>query len=85
MEIFYTPNFRRCYKKLSSEIKDLAESKEAIFRSNPFDRKLGTHKLQGRLKDFWAFSINSKYRIIFEFIEKQNVVFHSVGDHVIYE
>jgi len=49
MRIYYSSKFEREYKKLSKEIKKLAEEKETIFRNNPFDLKLDTHKLRGRL------------------------------------
>lgn len=85
MQIYYSSKFAREYKKLSRHIKDLAEEKEIIFRGDPFDSRLDTHKLSGRLKEYWAFSIDQKYRIIFEFSKNDIVWFHSVGDHSIYQ
>ena len=85
MRIYYSSKFEREYRKLPKEIKALAEEKENIFRKNPFDSRLDTHKLHGRLKEYWAFSIVDKYRIIFEFAEKDIIWFHSVGDHSIYQ
>jgi len=86
MEIIYTSKFAREYKKLPSNIKDIAEGQEFLFRKDPFDPKLKTHKLKGRLSGFSSFSIGYKYRIIFEFAKDKNTVyFHSVGDHDIYE
>ena len=85
MRIYYSSKFEREYIKLSKEIKELAEEKEIIFKKNPFDSRLNTHKLHGRLKEYWAFSIDSQYRIIFEFVKKDKVWFHSIGDHSIYQ
>ena len=85
MKIIYTSKFFKEYKKLPKEIKTLAENKEKTFRGNPFNSILGTHKLHGRLRDFWSFSIGYKYRIIFEFGDKNIIYFHSVGDHDIYQ
>jgi len=85
MRIYYSSKFEREYKKLSKEIKKLAEEKEAIFRENPFDQQLNTHKLHGHFKEYWVFSINDKYRIIFNFAKKDMVWFHSVGDHSVYQ
>lgn len=84
MKILATSKFGREYRKLSDELKKAAEQAEKIFRLNPFDPRLDTHKLGGKLKEFWSFSISHKYRIIFEFGEDQTVYFHSVGDHSIY-
>ena len=84
MKIVYASKFAREYRKLPKEIKILAESKEKIFRKNPFDPILETHKLHGRFKDFWSFSIDLKYRIVFEFGENKIVYFYSIGDHRVY-
>lgn len=85
MRIIYSPGFYRVYKKLPNEVKILAESKEKIFRKNPFTLSLKAHKLHGQFKEFWAFSVNSKYRVIFQFINKDSkVYFHTIGDHSIY-
>ncbi len=84
MKIYYSNKFAREYKKLSPSVKKIAQEKEKLFRKNPFNPALETHKLKGSLKGFWSFSINNKYRIIFEFINKEIIWFHSVGDHSIY-
>ncbi|OHA89762.1 MAG: hypothetical protein A3C70_00690 [Candidatus Zambryskibacteria bacterium RIFCSPHIGHO2_02_FULL_43_14] len=84
MKILYLPKFRRIYKRIPENIKDLAERKEKIFRNNPLDHSLKTHKLHGELGNFWAFSINYQYRIIFDFADKDTVRFYSIGKHDIY-
>jgi len=85
MKILYSSKFAREYKKLPSDVKKIAEKKEAIFRKNPFDYRLKTHKLKGCLFGFFSFSINQKYRIIFEIIDNKTIWFHSIGDHSIYK
>lgn len=85
MKIYYSSKFTKEYQKLPLKIKENAEKKERIFRNNPFDEKLRTHKLKGSLKGFLSFSINRKHRIIFEFIDHDTVWFHSVGNHSIYK
>ncbi|PIV46067.1 type II toxin-antitoxin system mRNA interferase toxin, RelE/StbE family [bacterium (Candidatus Moisslbacteria) CG12_big_fil_rev_8_21_14_0_65_36_11] len=85
MRIYYSSKFEREYKKLPLKIKRKAEKQEKIFRKNPFDPRLKTHKLSGALKDFWSFLVDQKYRIIFEFANEKTIWFHSVGDHSIYQ
>jgi len=86
MNIIYSPKFAREYKKLPNDVKRIAEKQEGIFRNNPFDAGLKTHKLKGRLQGFLSFSIGYSYRIIFEFSrDRRTVYFHSVGNHDIYE
>jgi mRNA-degrading endonuclease YafQ of YafQ-DinJ toxin-antitoxin module len=85
MKIIYTSKFAREYKKLPEEIQSAAEEKEKIFRKNPFDPVLNTHKLRGRFEEFWSFSVDFKHRIVFEFGNNNNVYFHSIGDHSVYK
>ena len=85
MEIEYSPQFHRAYKKLPLHIKKLAEKQEKIFRANPLDSRLRTHKLLGRLRDYRAFWIDNKHRIIFSFEGANKYRFHTVGDHSIYK
>lgn len=85
MEIIYSPQFARAYRKLPGDVKVLAEQRVALFRENPFNPALDTHKLHGHLREFWSFSVGRRYRIIFEFGHKNAVCFHTVGSHDIYE
>ncbi|MFA6536575.1 MAG: hypothetical protein WC250_03120 [Candidatus Paceibacterota bacterium] len=55
-----------------------------MFRIDPFDVRLKTHKLHGDLSDFYAFRIDYRNRVIFAFVDKKIVEFYSVGDHDIY-
>jgi mRNA-degrading endonuclease YafQ of YafQ-DinJ toxin-antitoxin module len=84
MKIYYLKKFAREYKKLSIAIKNETEKKEKIFRQDPFDSRLKTHRLHGRLKDFYAFRVDTKIRLIFEINTNGDVNFHSIGNHDIY-
>ncbi len=85
MKIYYSSKFAKEYKRLPKTVKIAAERKEAIFRKDLFDPQLKTHKLTGKLKEYYSFSIDYQYRIIFELIKKDIVWFHSVGTHEIYK
>ncbi|MEW6102936.1 MAG: type II toxin-antitoxin system mRNA interferase toxin, RelE/StbE family [bacterium] len=67
-EIKVSPLFEKHYKKLPNQIKEKAKEKEKIFRENPFDPRLNTHKLSGKNKGCWAFWITHFYRIKFIFL-----------------
>lgn len=84
-KIYYSSKFAKEYKRLSTKAKLAAEKKEIIFRKNPFDPRLKTHKLAGKLKSYYSFSIDYQIRIIFEFAGKDTVWFLSVGTHEIYK
>mgnify|MGYP001572374193 CR=1 FL=1 len=83
MNIDYSPNFKRQYKKLPLVTRDLAKKKIKMFITDPFDSALKTHKLHGILDGYWAFSVDARYRIVFGFIAN-TARFHRIGDHTIY-
>lgn len=85
VRIEYSPVFVKRYRRLSQELQRASEEKEALFRENPFDPRLKTHKLGGEWEGYWAFSIDYHYRIIFAFLENDAVRFHLVGTHDIYK
>ncbi len=85
MQIIYSPQFIKDYNRLEIQTKRKAEKKEIIFKKNPFDARLKTHKLSGRLRDTWSFSIDYNYRIIFEFQSEKTIIFHAIGGHSIYK
>ncbi len=82
--IYYSSYFEKAFKALPSKIKEQAIEKEKIFREDCFDKRLKTHKLKGKLKNYWSFSINYSCRILFEFGEKDEASFIDVGTHSIY-
>ncbi|MDO8429695.1 MAG: hypothetical protein Q7S88_03635 [Candidatus Daviesbacteria bacterium] len=58
---------------------------EELFKKDLFLKELKTHKFGGNLQGLWAFSINYKDRIVFEFMGKGKVLFHKIGSHDIYK
>ena len=67
-------------------VKQAFLKREGLFLINPFHPFLETHKLHGKYKDHWAFTITGQYRILFKFIKKENIIgFINVGTHEIYK
>ncbi|OGK21464.1 hypothetical protein A3C23_05015 [Candidatus Roizmanbacteria bacterium RIFCSPHIGHO2_02_FULL_37_13b] len=83
-EIYYSSEFKKSVKKYS-DLKKIIIQRINIFKNNPFDSRLKTHKLTGKLKDCWSFSINFQLRILFEFISDTKVGFIDIGSHDIYK
>ena len=53
-----------------------------LLESNPFHPSLRLHKLKGRLKQLHSVSINIAYRIILEFILKDDMIIPiDIGSH----
>ena len=77
-------HFLRALKKLPVQVKLLAATRELIFRKDCFDSRLETHKLGGKYKEHWAFSIDYHYRIMFRFLSDTEVLFEDTDNHKIY-
>ncbi len=85
IRILLSPNFLKRSRKIPVEIKRKAIEKEIVFRLNQFDPVLKTHKLTGKLKEYWSFSVNYEYRIVFRFISDREILFVDIGTHGIYK
>lgn len=81
INVEYSKKFLRSIKKLSKDLQGKALECEELFRRNIFDPRLHTHKLHGKDKDLWAYSINNKYRIKFLFFENDTVLYIDIGTH----
>ena len=84
MEVYYSPSFARACRKLSFELQESLAQKLVIFKEDPFDLRLKTHKLQGALKAYYAFSVNQKYRVVFSFKDNHAVFLAAIGHHDVY-
>jgi mRNA-degrading endonuclease YafQ of YafQ-DinJ toxin-antitoxin module len=52
-----------------------------LFSKTPFDRRLRTHKLSGKLEDLWAFSVIYDCRVIFKFLNGDEILLIDIGGH----
>ena len=84
IKISFDNSFKRAFKKriksnrtLEKKFRDKLEQ----FQKNPFEPSLKTHKLSGKLKDLWSFTIEYDIRIIFYFTDNNDAVFIDIGSH----
>jgi addiction module RelE/StbE family toxin len=85
MEISYKPSFVRQFNKLEKELQEEILEKLEIFKNKKNHKNLKVHKLNGKLKDFYSFSVNYAYRIVFMYESKQKATLLAVGDHEVYK
>lgn len=85
MQVSYKPSFVRALKKLPPSLRQEVLEVIAVFRQDPFDPSLKTHKLQGKLRGRWSFSVNYRYRIVFRFEGSDHVHLLVIGDHDVYQ
>ena len=83
--IYYTNTFVKHFQKLPTLIQKQATKKEQLFRLNITSPSLKNHKLTGQLKDYYAFSINREYRILWALEKDGSATFIDVGTHSIYK
>ena len=84
MEVSFSSSFKRAFKKRIKGNVDLEARfwhKLEQFTIDPFDTSLKTHKLSGKLKDLWSFSIDYDERVLFYFAEDAKAVFVDIGSH----
>ncbi len=78
-----TKSARRLPADLHERARDLLDALNAIHRIDdlkvPPSNRL--HKLRGNLKDFWSVSINSQWRIIFKWDDKNAIDVEIVDYH----
>ena len=86
MLVSFSDPFKKAYrKKIGKGSRMEITFKEAlgIFIGNPFDERLKTHKLSGKLKDLWSFSVTYNIRVVFYFTHEkpEKAIFVNIGNH----
>lgn len=84
MDVSFSSSFKRAFKKRIKGNPDLEArfwQKLEEFVIDPFTPSLRTHKLSGKLKDLWSFSIDYDERVLFYFTEEETAVFIDIGSH----
>ncbi len=84
LEVSFSSPFKRAFKKRikgNAELEARFWQKLAQFTANPFDPSLKTHKLSGKLKDLWSFSVGYDERVLFYFTDEEKAVFVDIGGH----
>ena len=85
LKVHSTSEFEKSFRKLLPRIQNLALKKDKWFRQNAFDTRLHTHKLRGELSGYWSYYINRRYRILFRFLNDNEVIYYDIGTHEIYK
>lgn len=85
MKIVYSRHFKKKLSKLNNKERVETIEKVNIFIQDPFTPSLKTHKLTGKLADYWLFSITFHNRIMFRFAGKETVEFIDLETHDIYK
>ena len=85
IEVNYKPSFIKKFDALEKDLQNEILEKIELFKDNKNHEQLKVHRLHGQLKDKYSFSVNYKFRIVFSYISKKEIVLLTVGDHEIYK
>ena len=85
LSFVYAPIFVRQFKKLTPALQEEVLEKIEMFRDISNHKKLHVHKLNGRFKGRYSFSINYSFRLVFSYASKNTVNMLAIGDHDIYK
>lgn len=87
MKLVRTASFVRAARRLVKRDPSVASALRTtleLLAEDPFQPRLRTHKLKGKLAGSWAASVTYELRVVFEFVkrgEDQVVLLASVGTH----
>ena len=84
IQITFSSSFKKSFRKRIAGNQNLEVQfweKVEVFKSDPFQTQLRTHKLSGKLKDLWSFSVEYDLGVIFHFADDGRVIFVDIGTH----
>ncbi len=85
MDVSFGESFKKAFKKRIKETKveEIFWNRLELFIENPFYAQLKTHKLSGKLKGLYSFSIEYDLRVVFYFTKDNpaKVVLIDIGNH----
>jgi mRNA-degrading endonuclease YafQ of YafQ-DinJ toxin-antitoxin module len=85
MEVSFSSSFKKIFssKIKSTEIEQEFWLRLELFINDPFHPKLKTHKLSGKLKNLWSFSLDYDLRIVFYFTKDKpkKAILIDIGTH----
>lgn len=85
MEVSFSSSFKKSFKKRVKSTESELDFwlRIDLFITDPFNLKLKTHKLSGKLKDLWSFSLDYDLRVVFYFTKDKpkKAVLVDIGTH----
>jgi len=77
-------SYVRQFEKLDLLLQDEVSEKIELLKHRSNHRALKAHKLHGQLKDCYSFSVNYRFRVVYEYLSQDEVVLLAIGDHEVY-
>lgn len=86
MEISFSSSFKKAFRKKvkgNPSFEEIFWKTVEVFISDPFHNTLRTHRLSGKLRQLWSFTVDYNTRVVFYFTndKPKNAVFIDIGTH----
>lgn len=81
LTIHPSTRFKRSFRRVPRHIKTDFAKKISIFIKHPFHPSLRSHKLSGNLADYDGFYLKDGFRVLFEFMQSEDVLLVNIGSH----
>ena len=65
IEVYFTKSFLKQIKLLENDLQEEVSEKVELFKNKNNHILLKVHKLNGKYKEYYSFSVNYKIRIVF--------------------
>ena len=85
IDVTYKATFVRQFDALEGGLQGEVIQKIQLFKNPTNHKHLKVHKLHGVLRSCYGFSVNYKFRIVFNYISRNEVVLLAIGDHDVYQ
>jgi len=77
----YSTRFIRAFRKVGPALQEEIIERVELLKDPHNHERLKVHKLSGKLKGVWSFSVNYRIRITFAKPRKNVVVLETIGTH----
>ena len=81
MNMHYSSQFKKQYRKLPKKIQEQFKKRLVLFAEDQIHAKLHVHKLTGRYNDLWSINVTGDIRAVFDKSFKDTVLFVAIGSH----
>ena len=67
--------------KNNNPIREIFQTRIELLELDPFNPILKTHKLHGKLKNYFACSLDYSYRLVIDFVDNDKIQLIDIGTH----
>ncbi len=73
--------FKKSFRNLRKNEIKIFEERVGVFITDPYNKILNNHQLNGKLAKYRSIDINGDLRVMFEMIDESTVLFIDIGTH----